>query len=78
MDNIYWKKKYQQMIRQLATDESEEKALKLLNEGAGIIEAQERSGLSYVKFMELLARADRYEREEFCVSKKVNYPDTDK
>ena len=66
------------MIRQLAANELEEKALKLLNEGAGIMEAQEKSGLSYEEFRELLIRADRYEKEQLCVSKKVNCPDTDK
>lgn len=69
MGNDHWTKNYQQMIKLLAHNEAEETALRLLNEGAGIIEARERSGLPYEEYRELLGRADRYEKEEFCAVK---------
>ncbi len=76
MGNDLWTKKYQDMIKLIPRSEAEETALRLLNEGAGIIEAQEISGLEYEEYMELLARAGRYEKEVLCVVKKELRPDT--
>ena len=69
MENPYWTMKYQQMIKEVPQNIVEETALRMLNQGAGLIEAQIESGLSYEEFQDLLKRADIYERDEFCVIK---------
>ena len=67
MENPYWTMKYQQMIKEVPKNKVEETALRMLNQGAGLIEAQIESGLSYEEFQDLLKRADIYERDELCV-----------
>ena len=67
MENPYWTMKYQQMIKEVPQNIAEETALRMLNQGAGLIEAQIESGLSYEEFQDLLKRADIYERDELCV-----------
>lgn len=67
MENPYWTMKYQQMIKEVPQNKVEETALRMLNQGAGLIEAQIESGLSYEEFQDLLKRADIYERDELCV-----------
>jgi hypothetical protein len=67
MENPYWTMKYQQMIKEVPQNIVEETALRMLNQGAGLIEAQIESGLSYEEFQDLLKRADIYERDELCV-----------
>ncbi len=69
MENPYWTMKYQQMIKEVPQNKVEETALRMLNQGAGLIEAQIESGLSYEEFQDLLKRADKYERDELCVIK---------
>ena len=69
MENPYWTMKYQQMIKEVPQNIAEETALRMLNQGAGLIEAQIESGLSYEEFQDLLKRADIYERDELCVIK---------
>lgn len=69
MENPYWTMKYQQMIKEVPQNIVEETALRMLNQGAGLIEAQIESGLSYEEFQDLLKRADIYERDELCVIK---------
>jgi len=69
MENLYWTMKYQQMIKEVPQNIVEETALRMLNQGAGLIEAQIESGLSYEEFQDLLKRADIYERDELCVIK---------
>jgi len=67
MENPYWTMKYRQMIKEVPQNKVEETALRMLNQGAGLIEAQIESGLSYEEFQDLLKRADIYERDELCV-----------
>ena len=67
MENPYWTMKYQQMIKEVPQNKVEETALRMLTQGAGLIEAQIESGLSYEEFQDLLKRADIYERDELCV-----------
>ncbi len=67
MENPYWTMKYQQMIKEVPKNKVEETALRMLNQGAGLIEAQIESGLSYEEFQDLLKRADIYERDQLCV-----------
>ena len=67
MENPYWTMKYQQMIKEVPQNKVEETAIRMLNQGAGLIEAQIESGLSYEEFQDLLKRADIYERDELCV-----------
>lgn len=74
--NDPWTMKYQQMITDVAKNESEETALRMLNQGSGVIEAQEKSGLSHESFRDLMERANKYESEEFCIRK--NRTDTHK
>lgn len=69
MENPYWTMKYQQMIKEVPQNIVEETALRMLNQGAGLIEAQIESGLSFEEFQDLLKRADIYERDELCVIK---------
>ena len=57
-------------------NESEEAALRMLNQGSSIIEAQAKSGLSYESFRNLMERANKYEREVLCIRK--NRSDTHK
>ena len=71
-----WTKKYQQMIADVAQNESEEAALRMLNLGSSIIEAQEKSGLSCEDFLDLMKRANKYESEVICIRK--DHSDTHK
>lgn len=71
-----WAMKYQQMIRDVAQNESEEAALRLLNQGSSIMEAQTKTGLSYECFRDLMERANKYESEVLCIRK--NRSDTHK
>ena len=75
MTNL-WTMKYQQMITDVAKNQSEEAALRMLNQGSSIIEAQAKSGLSYESFRNLMERANKYEREVLCIRK--NRSDTHK
>ena len=68
-----WSIKYLQMITDVARNESEEAALRMLNQGSSFIEAQMKSGLSYEMFRDLMKRADKYESEVLCIRK--NRPD---
>ena len=71
-----WIIKYQKMIKDVAQNESEETALRMLNQGSSIIEAQAKSGLNYESFRNLMERANKYESEVFCIRK--NRSDTNK
>ena len=57
MENPFWTMKYQQMIKEVPKNKVEEIALRMLNQGAGLIEAQIESGLSYEGFQDLLKSA---------------------
>ena len=67
MENPFWTMKYQQMIKEVPKNKAEETALKMLNQGAGILEAQMAAGLGYDEFNDLMKRADIFEREGLCV-----------
>jgi hypothetical protein len=64
-----WTKKYEKMITDVAQNEAEEAALRMLNQGASLIEAEKKSGLSYEQFRDLMDRANRYEGEVICNGK---------
>ncbi len=68
MTNL-WTMKYQQMITEVAQNKSEEAALRMLNKGSSLIEAQTKSGLSYEGFRNLMERANKYESEVLCIRK---------
>lgn len=70
MGNPYWTMKYQQMIKTVPQNKSEEIALRLLNQGSGVIEAMNGSGLCFEEFEDLMKRADKFECEKLCVRKE--------
>ena len=70
MENAYWTMKYQQMIDTVPRNKAEENALRMLNQGSGVIEAMTESGLCFEDFEDLMKRADKFEREELCVRKE--------